>query len=1792
MSDSESENVDQIKEWKKQRGIYKGKLTLYIKFLNSLNSDLTKITADQAIDLELRTNKIQSALDGFDKYQTLLELASSDSEELSAERQNFEDSFYKNVAKANLIIVSKKRPEIPHERKHEHSHDCSDSIKFPEITLPTFSGSYKQWLEFRETFEALVHSSSLKPIQKFKYLRSCLQDSALEVVSSLEYTADNYYMAWKLLCERYNNPRLLVFTHLKSLFDIDQIQETSQALRSTIDNISKHLRSLRTLSIAVDEWDLIIIYFIVAKLPISMQKKWEEHINSKDLPSLQDFKSFLRKRADLLETMTFRVDTEKPPKKSLLTTSHPESGQRGQSSTTGNHGNCPNCKAKHFITQLRSNVVRKLHLCFNCLRPGHALPSCRSSLCRLCNGKHHSLLHIDRTQTSYHNNNHTFQNTQPTTMLNSQTNGTQNTNPLHNNTPTNNAIPNPSSHQNQVSNNNTQLHSDSTHTNAVSSNQLRDKTVILTTALVYVSDHLNRRHTLRALLDSGSQSNFISEKAFSLLNLPMHSTNMQVIGFNNNSSTIDNYCNLQIESRTRPYKRQLTCLIVPTICNLSRISVNKNLLRIPQFCEHDLADENYCDPGEIDILLGVELFYEILCEGQHKLGEGLPILQNTNLGWVISGAIPITPPGKRQVRCNLNINSEMQRLWELPECYNDTTSKESILQLSDDEKICEDIFMTHTRSSDGNFVVNLPFKTPISALGQSKATALSRFYSIEKRFERDPLYKDMYVNFMSEFERSGRMVKSFPDQSYNYLPHHAVINLNKVSTPLRVVFNASSPTSTGISLNDLQYKGTIKQDPLIDILLRFRLHKYVVTADIEKMFCNILVSPEQRHLQSIFWRTHINNPIETYTLNTLSFGLKSAPHIATRCLLQLSHEITQAKHLHSSGMKSSSSAVATRAAEAIASSFYLDDLLYGGDDKQQVTDTILEVQRVLKSAQFHLRKWKSNSKEIEGIVSHITNAPTHTPTHLTNTRFREDDTCKVLGLEWSSTADVLLYCTKLQLIPSLITKRAILSRLSSIFDPLGLIGPIIVVGKCLIQKLWRDKTGWDEPIPNHLLDLWNSFYSKLHCLTQLKLPRQVVIEYSQSFQLHGFSDASNVAYGAAIYTRTVDQAGECIVHLLYSCSRVAPIKPQTIPRLELCAALLLARIMNKVKVALKRHIDDIKYWSDSNITLAWIRTEPQKLNTFVRNRVSEIQSLTATKDWHWVQSAENPADVLSRGVSADKLVNHDLWWHGPLWLRKALLAKPQPLQEINPLPESKQSDTHCNTTRQSPSNSDHSIIQKLVSKYSSDLKLFRVFAYVQRFIHNCQQRTSGARQDGPLTISEIECATLTLTKNAQVESFPVEYNLLKNNQPLNKNSKLRDLKPFYDKGVLRVGGRLALSQYSYNKKHPIILDGKHILTKLIMSNEHKRLLHAGPSLLLAATRERFWPIKGKYLANKILHECVACFRAKPTSTEPTMGNLPGSRVTPSPPFHTAGLDYAGHFTLRDRRGRGYKTYKCYVGIFVCFVTKAVHFELISGLHTEAFLAAFRRFISRRGMPKQLVSDNGTTFKGASNDLKQLYDFINISSPDLTTSCANIGFEWKFLPVYTPHMAGLAESAVKSCKYHLKRVIGQGLLTYEEFSTVLIQIEGILNSRPLCPIPTSDKEDIQILTPAHFLIGRTPVALPDYDYVEVPSSRLNHFQLLQQMQQNFWQSWSRDYLGVLQQRTKWRCAKGPALAIGTVVIIKDVRLPTCQWALGRISEVHPGADGEVRVATIKTSKGIVKRAFNNLCPLPISLEYSD
>lgn len=324
---------------------------------------------------------------------------------------------------------------------------------------------------------------------------------------------------------------------------------------------------------------------------------------------------------------------------------------------------------------------------------------------------------------------------------------------------------------------------------------------------------------------------------------------------------------------------------------------------------------------------------------------------------------------------------------------------------------------------------------------------------------------------------------------------------------------------------------------------------------------------------------------------------------------------------------------------------------------------------------------------------------------------------------------------------------------------------------------------------------------------------------------------------------------------------------------------------------------------------------------------------------------------------------------------------------------------------------------------------------------------------------------------------------------------------------------------------------------------------------MAAVRQNFWPLSLRSTARKIVRGCITCFKCNPFSSEAKMGILPPPRVTPSRPFSNCGVDYAGPPILREGKRRNARNHKAYICIFVCFAVKAVHIELVSDLSSDSFLSVLKRFMSRRGMPVSIYSDNGTTFVGASRQLSEFFEVLNKEETQnrVRQFAAESGFSWHFIPPNAPHFSGLWEAAVKSAKIHLNKIVGTAHLTFEEMQTILCEIEAILNSRPLTAL-SSDPNDLSYLTPGHFLVGDALSAFPCRDLSDINQNRLVRWQRVEQLRQHFWSRWSLEYLNQLQQRHKWTENKGSQLEVGQLVLIKQPNLSPLQWILGRVRDI--------------------------------------
>ncbi|XP_043065437.1 uncharacterized protein LOC122320892, partial [Drosophila ficusphila] len=1150
--------------------------------------------------------------------------------------------------------------------------------------------------------------------------------------------------------------------------------------------------------------------------------------------------------------------------------------------------------------------------------------------------------------------------------------------------------------------------------------------------------------------------------------------------------------------------------IAPTITgNQPSLPMSPENWNIPANLQ--LADPDFHKPQKIDLLIGASLFFELLCVGQIKLTPGLPLLQKTRLGWVVAGggsehressALAAQTSVSSVEEVESPLDEILRRFWEI-ESVPDYACK-----FSKEELECEEHFKTNfARLATGAYSVRLPLKHSLDMLGDSYAHAYRRFLNLEHKLQRHPQLKSQYSAFIREYLDLNHMSLVSKDSiglCQYYLPHHCVFKKDSTTTKLRVVFDGSARTSSGSSLNDVLMAGPTIQPKLFRTLLQFRTFPVALTGDICKMYRCVRVAEPDSFLQCLLWRDSPSQEIQVYRLDTVTYGTKRASFLSVRAMHQLAIDEENSYPIGSQILKRD---------------FYVDDLITGGNSAQDVLEIMRQTQELLGKGQFKLRKWCSNDP--------VVLKETPEPERETFLKFDDgSDITKTLGLAWDPTSDVLMFSfSPMQRIlkPS---KRSVLSTIARFYDPLGLICPVITKAKIFLQQLWKEKLDWDESLPSALNSSWLKLTADIACTQQMKFPR-LAVQPAGIIELHGFSDASINAYGGCIYAVSSSQ-GRREAQLLCAKSRVAPLKTLTIPKLELCAALLLSQLIREVR---DMNVFSCPFfcWSDSSVVLSWIKDEPSRFQVFTANRIASIQELTNGMDWRYVPTFCNPADILSRGSLPSELLESSLWSRGPSFLCNDRIHWPAPHSAITPLPEMRNSLV-AHTT---PSND-----MTLQCKFSNSWqKLTHVFAYVFKFRHRI--RHSG------ITVEHIQLGTQLLLRTIQMNNLAADY------------KRLQD-----EFGIMRVGGRLKNSGLAFESQHPIILPRSHPVTHALIMHFHRRKLHSGPRSLLAHIRLQYWPIGGRKTVTTVVNKCIICFRAKPRLFEHVMADLPKSRVSSTWTFMVTGLDFCGPFHYRTGV-RGKVPVKTYVCIFICFSTKAVHLELVQDLSTQAFLGALKRFILTRGKPARIWSDNATNFVGAKNELTELKRLF-LCDPHIRSVqefCLEDNIEWRFIPPRSPHFGGLWEAAVKTAKFHFYRSVGPSLLSFDELRTLVCHIGAIINSRPLLPL-SENPADLDVLTPAHFL-GTAPLVLfPEPDVTLLNCNRLDRWQRISYHQQVFWARWREEYLTLLQQRAKWR-TNHPNLKINDVVLVKDENLPPLKWPLARVDELIAGEDKVVR-----------------------------
>ena len=977
---------------------------------------------------------------------------------------------------------------------------------------------------------------------------------------------------------------------------------------------------------------------------------------------------------------------------------------------------------------------------------------------------------------------------------------------------------------------------------------------------------------------------------------------------------------------------------------------------------------------------------------------------------------------------------------------------------------------------------------------------------------------------------------------------------------------------------------------LVGVLLRFREDPIAFLADIEAMFCQVRASPEHCDLLRFLWFKDgdYDKPTEEYQMLIHLFGATSSPSCAGFCLRKVAEEFEDE--------------FSPETIETIRKNFYVDDCLKSVSDTKTAVQLIQELCEALSRRSFRLTKFISNSKEVLTAVPETERARS-----VVSLDLEELPVERALGVEWNVEKDTFEF--RVIRRKRVFTRRGILSDVSSLYDPMGFAAPFVLPAKRLLQQLCKDKVGWDEEIPQEVLDAWERWLNDLPKLVKISVPRCFKPSYDaqlRCIQLHHFADASFDGYGVVSYLRFTDTENRVHCSLVMGKSRVAPIKPTTIPRLELTAATVAVKQDVQIREELDLKIESVLFWTDSTCVLQYINNEASRFKTFVANRIAIIHENSIPSQWRYVSSKVNPADFASRGLRPSDEQEINLWINGPEFLQKDEPSWPVRPKGVNVLPDEDLEWKRKVEIYETQVRKDHPL-DSFIQYYSSWYRLLKGIAWLLRFLgfiqNACgakdsqeadpssdasQRRVIGAGKQ-PLTVEELQTAKIRLIRYIQRVEFPDEVARLESNSKgarrtgpvVKKSSRLSALAPFVgEHGMVRVGGRLNRAKISFDAKHPVVIPRKHHVVDLLIRHYHEKEGHSGVRTVLTAIQQEYWILQGRSRIRWIINKCFRCRKMYASPCEQIMAPLPTSRVTACEnPFASTGVDYFG--PLMVKRGRSMvKRYGC---VFTCLAIRAVHVEIAHSLDAESFLCAFSRFTARRGLPTNMYSDNGTNFVGASGILKD--EFSNIWSDKEQSKIYNRlrqkGVTWHFNPPLASHAGGVWERIIRSIRRILTALTTEQTLDDETLSTLLAEVERILNDRPLVR-GEGQVDDLDPLTPSKLLLLRSNSCLPLG--VFVGADRFGRrWRQAQMLANSFWKRWISEYLPTLQLRQKWR--KGARnVEVNDLVLLVDSDCPRGRWPMAIVEEVFPDEHGTVRQVNVRTNNGKFKRDIRKLCML--------
>ncbi|XP_055603913.1 uncharacterized protein LOC129752144 [Uranotaenia lowii] len=1609
--------------------------------------------------------------------------------------------------------------------------------------LPTFTGNPHDWPLFFGTFRNSTELCGFTYAENLARLQRCLQGEALEAVKSKLQFPDSVPYIMDTLQMLYGRPEILLFSMLQKLRrtpppkqeNLRSLIAYGLAVRNAVDEMS-------VANLAEHIWNPMLLFELVEKLPPPTKMEWARYKRQFSQVNLATFSEFMSEQIETASDvvmpygMPFTMEKAGKPgrdKQKLnvhLENSAVDDDSEGDPTPAKRCSYCndPSHEVMYcgqFQTldlHGRWTAVKRRGMCQTCLVP-HKKGPCRSRrVCGVegCRNRHHALLH---SGVAAKNARKTEETSRPQGECSYQ-------------------------------------------------NHHYGSSFVLFRYLPVDLHHNGKSVKTFAFLDDGSSSTLMDASIATKLGITGPDEPLWLTWTSEISREEKGSQRISVQISGQHSEKRFTMKNVRTVeqLKLPKQSFDYDAMQTNFPHLKGLPLNSYTDVRPM-LIVGVEhvslLTPITLREGRHNE----PIAAKTRLGWCVYGKQINTTKNFESLNLHLEQQFGNQQLHDLMGRF--LKLEETLVIKEPDftlEKAALEILQRTTRRVGDRFETGLLWKYKHRCFPNTFPTAARREASLNKRLQKDPeLYEIVRTQIASYLEKGyahkithQELIETDPNEVW-YLPLGIVRN-SKKPQKVRLIWDAAAKTN-GVSLNDMLMKGPDMVTSLPVVLLRFRQRSVAISGDIKEMFHQVKIRPEDKQAQRFLFRDQTEETPQIYVMDVATFGASCSP-----CIAQYIKNRNAAEH----------AAQYPRAAEAIVHGHYVDDYLASVDTIEEAVEQVNEVSLVHARGGFEIRNFLSNAPEVLEKIG----APCPLDIKHLNLEPGVEEPEKaerILGMLWKPHQDLFTFSTSMQpAIEQIInqehtpTKREVLRTVMSLFDPLGLIAHFVVHGKIIMQELWKYGSDWDDTMPEELRAKWNRWTKLLPKLNEVSVPRYFFPGISSSslngLQLHVFVDASESAFACVAYLRHMHE-GRPHCALLSAKTKVAPLKPISMPRSELQAALMGARLMETLLETLEVPIDRKFLWTDSLTVLAWLRSDSRRYHQFVTYRVGEILAKTSISEWHHVPSKQNVADDATKWGNGPNFSPNNRWFTGPDFLNQSEENWPSDRKNYSS-PEDELRSAFLHHAEVPAALID-------VTRFTQWNRLLRATASFLR----AAKRFKKMSFSGSFSSAELLEAETFLWKQTQFEVYPEECAILQGHldgtksADIPKTSELHPYSPIMDHaGVIRMDSRIgAAPSATTEMKYPILLPKNHHLTNLLILNYHQLFLHRNNETICNEIHQKFRIPNLRVAVRRVARNCMVCRVRNARPHPPRMAPLPAVRLTPYiKPFTHTGVDYFG--PLMAKQGRS--LVKRWVCLFTCLTIRAVHVEIASSLSTSSCILAIRRFIARRGSPSSVYSDNGTNFRGASNILRDTIKNIN---EECAATFTNTNTQWYFNPPLSPHMGGAWERMVRSIKEAMEAIGNhQQHPSDEVLETVALEAEAIVNSRPLTYVPL-DHTDAEALTPNHFLLyGEKGITQPP--------SLIQSDARVQTLADLFWNRWIKEYLPTIARRTKWFDSVKP-LGAGDLVIVVN-KSHRNGWERGRILEVYQGADGQVRQALVQTSNGIIRRPATILALLDVQARH--